>query len=88
MLIKINKLNMKRILKNKKTNLVGLVILVLLVLYYTKLIDTEQFLTSTAFLVSIGLFATKDDEKEIDRSTISADAPDDIAGGGLKPNPK
>lgn len=50
-------------MKNWKTNLVGLVILVLLALYIFNVISTEQFITITGFLVGIGFFASKDFNK-------------------------
>lgn len=59
---------MKRLLlkfkKNWKTNVAGIFVSVAIGLYFFNKIGTEQFVTTTAFLVSIGLFASKDDNNE------------------------
>ena len=47
-------------MKSWKTSLIGTVILILIVLYFFKLITTEQFVTVTGFLASLGFFASKD----------------------------
>ena len=52
------------IMKNWKTNLTGIVIVALIFIYLLNKITTEQFLTTTAFLVSLGFFASKDNKKE------------------------
>ena len=51
-------------MKNFKTNLAGLAVLLLLGLYFFNLITTEHFVTATAFLVTIGFFAAGDAKKE------------------------
>lgn len=51
-------------MKNWKTNLTALVILALLGFYFFNVVTTEQFLTATTFLISIGLFAAKDNKRE------------------------
>lgn len=52
---------------NWKTNLSGAAVLILLGLYLSSIISTEQFLTATAFLVSIGLFSAQDGKKKTER---------------------
>jgi hypothetical protein len=51
------------IIKNWKTTVSGLLILAMLGIYLLNKITTEQFLTATAFMVSVGLIASKDGDE-------------------------
>jgi hypothetical protein len=51
-------------MKNWKTTLTGFSVLLSMSLYWLSIISTEQFVTGTAFLVSVGLIAAKDASKK------------------------
>jgi len=51
------------VVKNWKTGLSGLVILLLIAIYLLNKITTEQFMTATGFLTAIGFIAAKDGDK-------------------------
>ena len=63
---------------NWKTNLTALVIVFLIAIYFLNKITTEQFLTETTFLTALGLFASKDSDKNSQR----------IIGGSTPPKDK
>lgn len=72
------------LVKNWKTTLAGLSILVLVGLYILKEIDTTQLLTIIGILTGIGFIGAKDGDK-----TGVSTFTDDIAGGGHhNPPPK
>jgi len=65
-------------MKNWKTNLTAIVIVFLIAIYFLNKITTEQFLTATTFLTALGLFASKDSDKNSQR----------IIGGSTPPKDK
>ena len=48
------------LIKNWKTNLLAITALIILGLYVLEVLSTEQLITIQGFLVSTGLFLTKD----------------------------
>ncbi len=51
-------------MKNWKTSITGVVIVVLIGIYFKNWVTTEQFLTATTFLTGVGFFFSKDSKKE------------------------
>ena len=72
------------LIKNWKTGLSGISVLVLVGLYVYKIIDTEQFLTIFGTLVGIGFIASKDGDKTGINISNTLTSEEQIGGGGIK----